>query len=67
MARVKSVPLIERRAQAEALAQQEKAHRAECARGNSCKELQEIRAELKQARDDLKGWFASGDDQESLF
>jgi len=67
MARVKSVPLIERRAEAKTLAEQEKAHLADCAKGNSCKELREIRAELKQARDDLKNWFAPGDDQEALF
>jgi hypothetical protein len=56
MARLKSVPLIERRAEVAALAEAEKAHLADCARGNSCEELREIRAELRD-------WFepAAGD------
>ena len=67
MARLKSVPLIERKAEVAALAEAEKAHLADCARGNSCPELKEIRAKLKQGRADLAGWFKPGSDDESLF
>ena len=67
MARLKSVPLIERRAEVAALAEAEKAHLADCAKGNSCKELQEIRAELKAGRAELREWFAPADDQPDLF
>lgn len=67
MARVKSVPLIEKRAEVKLLAEREKAHLADCARGNSCTKLREIRAELKAARTELATWFAPGEDQEPLF
>lgn len=67
MARLKSVPLMERKAEAAALAEAEKRHLADCARGNSCEELREIRAELKAARAELKDWFAPVADQSSLF
>jgi hypothetical protein len=67
MARIKSVPLIVQKARVAELAAAEKAHLADCARGKSCKELQEIRAELKEGRRLLAIWFAPGDGQESLF
>jgi hypothetical protein len=67
MARLKSVPLIERRAEVAALAEAEKRHLEDCPRGNGCKELQEIRAELKAGRAELRTWFAPAADDESLF
>jgi hypothetical protein len=63
MARLKSVPLIERKAEVAA----EKAHLADCAKGNSCKELQEIRAQLKAGRAELASWFKPIEEDGSLF
>jgi hypothetical protein len=67
MARLKSVPLTERKVEVAALAEQEKAHLADCAKGNSCKELQEIRAELKAGRAELASWFKPIEEDGSLF
>jgi hypothetical protein len=67
VARLKSVPLIERKAEVAALAEQEKAHLADCAKGNSCKELQEIRAQLKAGRAELASWFKPTEGESSLF
>jgi hypothetical protein len=67
MARLKSVPLIERKAEVAALAEAEKAHLADCAKGNSCKELQEIRAQLKAGRAELASWFKPTEGESPLF
>jgi hypothetical protein len=67
MARLKSVPLIERKAEVAALADAEKRHLEDCARGNSCPELREIRAELKSGRAEVAARFKPSADDASLF
>jgi hypothetical protein len=66
MARIKSVPLISQKARVAELAEAEKLHKQDCTAG-SCKELDEIRAELKEARRLLASWFDPSSDQETLF
>ena len=67
---MRSVPLGERRADARALDEQIKAHRHDCLKckpRTPCDGMADLRAELAQARADIKHWFDPGPDQGELW
>ena len=72
MANPRNVPLIECRADARVLEDKIREHKKDCqdcawsAKGQ-CGNAQAMRNELKAIREELRTWFESGPDQETLF
>lgn len=66
MARVRSVPLIERKAEAEGLADAIREHRLECKDPKACAVLKKMKADLAAGRREISAWFTPNP-EERLF